>query len=83
MDNYKNFPKVRQLGEDSACFICQEMEVTWGQQHLAVLSEDEAQCWLLGVSYYYVLFIMLCFFFFFFFFFRSPRLTDLTNSSIH
>ena len=26
------------------------MEATWGQEHLAVLSEDEAQCWLLGVS---------------------------------
>ena len=25
------------------------MEATWGQGHLAILSEDEAQCWLLGV----------------------------------
>ena len=50
MDNYKNFPEARQLGEESAQFIWQEMEATWGQEHLAVLSEDEAQCWLLGVS---------------------------------
>ena len=25
------------------------MEATWGQGHLTVLSEDEAQHWLLGV----------------------------------
>ena len=50
MENWKNFPEARQLGEDSARFIHQEMESTWGQQHLAVLSEDEAQRWILGVS---------------------------------
>ena len=55
MDNWKNFPEVRQLGEDSAHFIRQEMEATWGQQHLAVLSEDEVQRWLLGVSNTFVL----------------------------
>lgn len=50
MENWKNFPEARQLGEDSARFIRQEMESTWGQEHLAVLSEDEAQRWILGVS---------------------------------
>ena len=50
IENYKNFPEARQLGEESARFIRQEMEATWGQGHLAVLSEDEAQRWLLGVS---------------------------------
>ena len=50
IENYKNFPEARQLGEESARFIQQEMEATWGQDHLAILSEDEAQCWLLGVS---------------------------------
>ena len=50
MENWKNFPEARQLGEDSARFIRQEMESTWGQEHLAVLSEDEAQCWILGVN---------------------------------
>ena len=50
IENYKNFLEARQLGEESARFIRQEMEATWGQSHLAVLSEDEAQHWLLGVS---------------------------------
>ena len=50
IENYKNFPEARQLGEESARFIRQEMEATWGQGHLAILSEDEAQHWLLGVS---------------------------------
>ena len=50
IENYKNFPEAKQLGEESARFIQQEMEATWGQEHLTVLSEDEAQHWLLGVS---------------------------------
>ena len=50
IENYKNFPEARQLGEESARFIRQEMEATWGQSHLTVLSEDEAQHWLLGVG---------------------------------
>ena len=49
IENYKNFPEARQLGEELARFIRQEIEATWGQGHLAVLSEDEAQHWLLGV----------------------------------
>ena len=55
MENWKNFPEARQLGEDSARFIRQEMESTWGQEHLAVLSEDEAQRWILGVSFIFIL----------------------------
>ena len=55
MEHWKNFPEACQLGEDSAHFIRQEMESTWGQQHLAVLSEDEAQRWILGVSLPYFL----------------------------
>ena len=50
LEDFKNFPQVRELGESSAPFICQEMEKTWGEGHLAVLSEEEAQNWLLGVS---------------------------------
>ena len=53
IENYKNFPEARQLGEESARFIRQEMEATWGQSHLAVLSEDEAQRWLLGVCKFF------------------------------
>ena len=66
IEHYKNFPEARQLGEESARFIRQEMEATWGQGHLAVLSEDEAQHWLLGVCGFFVLF---CFVFLFFLFF--------------
>ena len=54
MENWKNFPEARQLGEDSARFIRQEMESTWGQGHLAVLSEDEAQRWIMGVSFIHI-----------------------------
>ena len=54
IENYKNFPEARQLGEESAKFIRQEMEATLGQGHLAVLSEDEAQRWLLGVSGFFL-----------------------------
>ena len=50
LEDYKNFPQVRKLGEDSARFIWEEMERTLGQSHLAVLSEDESQSWLLGVT---------------------------------
>ena len=53
IENYKNFPEARQLGEESARFIRQEMEATWGQRHLAILSEDEAQRWLLGVCKFF------------------------------
>ena len=50
LEKWRNVPEARQLGEESAKFFCQEMEGTWGQGHLTVLSEDEAQKWLLGVS---------------------------------
>ena len=50
LEKWCNVPEARQLGEESAKFFRQEMEATWGQGHLAVLSEDEAQRWLLGVS---------------------------------
>ena len=40
-EDFKNFPQVRELGE--------EMEKTWGDARMAVLPEDEAQKWILGV----------------------------------
>ena len=49
LSDMKNFPQVRQLGETSAHFIREELEKTWGSSHLSVLSEEEAQKWLLGV----------------------------------
>lgn len=53
LEDYKNFPKVPELGEETARFIRQEMEDTWGSQHLSVLPEDEAQHWILGVGTLY------------------------------
>ena len=50
LEDYKNFPQIRELGKDSAHFIREEMERTWGQSHLAALSEDESQSCLLGVT---------------------------------
>ena len=50
LEKWKNFPEARQLGEESAHFIRSELEATWGQSHLSVLSKDEAQKWLLGVN---------------------------------
>ena len=41
---------VRKIGDSSKLFFCCEMEATWGQKHLAVLPEDEAEKWILGVS---------------------------------
>ena len=56
LEKWKNFPEVRQLGEESARFIRSQMEATWGQSHLAVLDEEEAQKWLLGVCASSILF---------------------------
>ena len=53
LEDYKNFPKVPEFGEETACFIRQEMEDTWGSEHLSVLPEDEAQHWILGVRTLY------------------------------
>ena len=47
--DFKNFPQTRELGEESARFIHEEMEKTWGDSRLAVLAEDEAQKWILRV----------------------------------
>ena len=51
-EDFKNFPQVRELGEDSVRFIREEMEKTWGDSRMAVLPEDEAQKWILGVILY-------------------------------
>ena len=54
LSDMKNFSQVRELGETSARFIREELEKTWGDSHLAVLSEEEAQKWLLGVCLYLI-----------------------------
>ena len=51
MEDFLNFPSTCELGEDSARFVREEMERTWGEKHMAMLSEDESQMWILGVSY--------------------------------
>ena len=51
-EDFKNCPQVRELGEDSARFVCEEMEKTWGDSRMVVLPEDEAQKWILGVILY-------------------------------
>ena len=48
-EDFKNFPQARELGEESARFVREEMEKTWGDSRMAVLPEDEAQKWILGV----------------------------------
>ena len=53
LEKWQNFPEARQLGDESARFIRSEMESTWGQSHLAVLSEEEAQKGLLGVNVFW------------------------------
>ena len=51
LEDFKSFGTCQELGEESAKFIRHELETTWGSSHLAVLDEQEAQKWLLGVSY--------------------------------
>ena len=34
-EDFKNFPQVRELGEDSARFVREEMEKTWGDARMA------------------------------------------------
>ena len=55
LEDYKNFPKVPEFGEETASFIRQEMEDTWGSEHISVLPEDKAQHWILGVGTLYLL----------------------------
>ena len=52
LEDYKNFPKVPEFGEETARFIRKEMEDTWGSEHLSVLPEAEAQHWILGVGFF-------------------------------
>ena len=56
VEDFLNFPTTRELGEDSARFIREEMEHTWGDKHMAILTEQESQAWLLGVSRFAVSF---------------------------
>ena len=50
LEDFKSFGTCQELGEESAKFIRNELETTWGSSHLTVLDEQEAQKWLLGVG---------------------------------
>ena len=50
MEDWQQLGSYREVGETTMKFIRTEMERTWGESHLAVLEEGEAQRWLLGVS---------------------------------
>ena len=50
LEDFKSFRTCQELGEESANFIRHELKTTWGSSHLAVLDEQEAQKWLLGVG---------------------------------
>ena len=50
LEDFKSFGTCQELGAESAKFIHNELETTWGSSHLAVLDEQEAQKWLLGVG---------------------------------
>ena len=50
LEDFKSFGTCQELGEESVKFIRNELETTWGSSHLAVLDEQEAQKWLLGVG---------------------------------
>ena len=55
VEDFLNFATTRELGEDLARFVREEMERTWGEKHMAILSADESQAWLLGVSCFFLL----------------------------
>ena len=50
LEDFKNFPQTREIGEESTRFVQEEMEKTWGDARMAVLAEDEAQRWILRVT---------------------------------
>ena len=49
VEDWAQLGRVREMGGDTQKFFRQEMERTWGQKHLAIFPEDEAQKWVLGV----------------------------------
>ena len=49
-EDWSQLGSVRDMGNANKRFFRAEMERTWGQKHLAVLDEEEAQKWLLGVT---------------------------------
>ena len=50
LEDFKNFSQNHEIGEESARFVREEMEKTWGDARMAVLAKDEAQKWILRVN---------------------------------
>ena len=50
LEDFKNFLQTREIGKESTRFVREEMEKMWGDARMAVLAEDEAQRWILGVT---------------------------------
>ena len=48
-EDWAQLGRVREMGGNTQKFFQQEMEHTWGQKHLAIFPEDEAQKWVLRV----------------------------------
>ena len=49
-EDWAKLGSVKEMGEKTQRFFREELEKTWGSKHLAMLSEEEAKNWLLGVS---------------------------------
>ena len=49
-EDWAKLGTVREMGLDTSRFFRQELEKTWGSKHLAMLDEEEARTWVLGVS---------------------------------
>ena len=49
-EDWKSLGSVREMGLDTQKFFRVELEPSWGSKHLAVLDEEEAGKWLMGVS---------------------------------
>ena len=50
LEDWAQLGSCRELGESTSRFLREEMERTWGEEHVAVFDEKEAQKWLVGVS---------------------------------
>ena len=49
-EDWAKLGSIKEMGEKTQCFFCEELEKTWGTKHLAVFSKEEAKSWILGVS---------------------------------
>ena len=50
LEDWAQLGSCRELGESTSRFLREEMERTWGEEHVTLFHEKEAQKWLVGVS---------------------------------